>query len=93
MSQSKGQLRNRTRTLQDATLGELMGVFTPWLDLADHLGKPARNRLFSPHENLLALLGPGAFGGRVVQGSRTQVPGVARVDRRQGGVAQFGRLL
>ena len=93
MNRSTGQLRNKTRTFQNASLGELMGVFTPWLDLTKSLGKPERNRLFSPHENRLALLDPSAVGGRIVQGSRTQVPGVARVDRRHAGLAQFGRVL
>ena len=80
MSRSRGQLRNRTRTFQNASLCELMGVFTPWLDLANSFGRPERNRLFSPHENMLALLGPSAVGGRLLPGSRTRVPGVACVD-------------
>jgi len=80
MSRSRGQLLNRTRTFQNASLGELMEVFTSWLDPAHYLGKPGRNRLFSPHENLLAVPEPNPVGGRVVQGNRTAVPGVARVE-------------
>ena len=93
MSRSRGTLRNRTRAFQNASLAELMGVFTPWLDLASSLGKPERHRLFSPHDDLLAFLDPGAVGRWVLPGSRTQVFGLARVDGRQGGVPQFGRVL
>jgi hypothetical protein len=82
MSRSRGQLLTRTRTFQNVSVGRLMEVFTPWLEPAQYLGKPERNRLFSPHENLLAFLEPNLVGGRVVQRNRTPVPGVARVDRR-----------
>lgn len=82
MIRSRGQLLNRTRTFQNASVGELMEVFTPWLDLAQCFGKPERDRLFSPHENLLAFLEPNLVGGRLVQGNRTPVPGVACVDGR-----------
>ncbi len=41
-------LRNKARSFNNAGLRELMGAFTPWLDMADAFGQPERDRLFSP---------------------------------------------
>jgi len=93
MSTTIGTLRRKAQTFGNSGLRELMGVFTPWLDLAEAFGKPARNRLFSPLKNLLALLGSSVVCGPLVSGGRSQIPGLARLDRGQGGLAQFVGLL
>ena len=66
MSNRLGRLRQKARTFQNSALHDLMGVFGPWLDLADPFGKPERHRLFSPRKNMLAVPGSGAFGGPIL---------------------------
>jgi len=79
MTKRLGHLRRKARAFENAALHELMAIFNPWLDAAKAFGKPERNRLFSPHTNVLALLGPGGFGGPFVSRSRPQALGLAGV--------------
>jgi len=48
MSNPLGRLRQKARTLHNSALRDLMGVFSPWLDLAHAFGTPERHRLFFP---------------------------------------------
>lgn len=46
MSTPWGQLRQKTRTFKHAALRDLMGVFSPWLGLAESFATPERERLY-----------------------------------------------
>jgi hypothetical protein len=48
MKKSRNLVGAKARNAGVADLGQLMRVFQPWLDSATGLGKPVRERLFSP---------------------------------------------
>ena len=56
MRKGYGQLAQRAGTLAQAPVAELVELFGPWLPVAQAVGPPKRDRLFSPLTHLLAVL-------------------------------------
>ena len=93
MRKGYGQLAQRADTLAQAPVAELVELFGPWLPVAQAVGPPKRDRLFSPLTHLLALLGPGAWSRRLLRRGGAQGPGVARTGGEATRFTQDRRLL
>lgn len=81
MKKGRGRLKDARKKAGRYSAGKLGTVFGRWVDLKENSWDPKRLRLFSPHNNLLAVFISSSFG-KFLQGNAQRIPRLAR--RKQG---------
>lgn len=93
MAHTHGRLKAQAQKLTTPSPTHIEEVFSSWVNLPRNLGRPARQRLFSPLTHLLAVPLPSPLEDAVVQRDLADISRVARLRAGGDRLAQHRRLL